>query len=351
MLRHLFISAGHNYFGHSGKPAGTFSVAARPRIECVAGRGIRGDRFFDFKPDYKGQITFVSWENYLRLWDELGIPAEARDPAATRRNVITEGMELDQLIEKEFEIQGVRFLGTEECRPCYWMNGAIHPDAEAWMRGRGGLRAKILSDGWLKLAPRGSNKWIFSALLAGGMSTRLGQDKASLEVGGMPLWRRQVDLLRSIGGPVAVSAPERPPWLAVGQSFVQDHPAAHGPMAGLLASLEWAAERGGSHVLALAVDMPRMSPQIVQKLAGACRPGEGVIPASGSLFEPLCAVYPVAAIPVLLEFARDGHWKLQDVVRNLIARGLLMSQSLSVEESSLFFNLDSPDDLAALGTL
>lgn len=72
-------------------------------------------------------------------------------PAATRRNVITCGLELAALIGVEFEIQGVRFAGTEECRPCDWMNGAIHPSAEAWMRGRGGLRARILCAGWLKV--------------------------------------------------------------------------------------------------------------------------------------------------------------------------------------------------------
>jgi MOSC domain-containing protein YiiM len=64
--------------------------------------------------------------------------------------VICEGLELGDLIGREFDIQNVRFLGTEECRPCHWMNEAIHPEAEAWMRGCGGLRAKILSDGTLR---------------------------------------------------------------------------------------------------------------------------------------------------------------------------------------------------------
>jgi len=149
-IRHLFISPGHNYFGHHGQPAGGHPILRREEIECVAGRGIRGDRFLDYKPDYKGQITFYAWENLVRMWDELGIPENARDPAATRRNVITTGFDPGEWIGREFEIQGVRFLGTEECRPCYWMNGAIHPQAEEWMRGRGGLRARILSDGTLK---------------------------------------------------------------------------------------------------------------------------------------------------------------------------------------------------------
>jgi len=71
--------------------------------------------------------------------------------AALRRNIIVSGVDLNQLIGEEFEIQGVRFQGAEECRPCYWMDQAVGPGAEAALKGHGGLRVKILSDGWLRL--------------------------------------------------------------------------------------------------------------------------------------------------------------------------------------------------------
>jgi len=148
VVKHLYISPGHNYFGHHGMPKGEHPLIEVPEAECVAGKGICGDRFFEFKADYKGQITFFAWEDLQRLWEELGVTEH--DPSSTRRNVITTGLELRSLISTEFEIQGVRFLGVEECRPCYWMNSAIHPEAEAWMRGRGGLRARILTSGTLR---------------------------------------------------------------------------------------------------------------------------------------------------------------------------------------------------------
>src|SRR5262249_43663907 len=50
----------------------------------------------------------------------------------------------------EFELQGVRLFGTEECRPCYWMDRAFAPGAQEFLRGRGGLRAKILTSGRLR---------------------------------------------------------------------------------------------------------------------------------------------------------------------------------------------------------
>ncbi|HEY5911304.1 MAG TPA: molybdenum cofactor biosysynthesis protein [Verrucomicrobiae bacterium] len=144
----LFTSPGHNFFGHHGQPAGRNPILEVDQVECVAGRGIRGDRFFDFKENYKGQITFFSTEVFDALRRELGLPLAHR--SATRRNVFVRGMDLNSLVGAEFELQGVRFAGAEQCKPCYWMNSALGAGAESWLQGRGGLRARILSDGVLR---------------------------------------------------------------------------------------------------------------------------------------------------------------------------------------------------------
>ncbi|MCU0771330.1 MAG: molybdenum cofactor biosysynthesis protein [Verrucomicrobia bacterium] len=149
MLRveHLCVSPGHNFFGHHGQAAGGHPIVVVEHIECVAGRGIRGDRFFDYKANYKGQITFFAMEVLEALRRELNLPDA--QPLATRRNAFTRGADLNGLIGKQFEVQGVRFEGVEESRPCYWMNSALGPGAEEWLRGRAGLRCRILTDGRL----------------------------------------------------------------------------------------------------------------------------------------------------------------------------------------------------------
>jgi MOSC domain-containing protein YiiM len=146
-LAHIFLSSGHNYFGHHGKPPGDAPMVEVDRARCVAGKGLEGDRFFDWKPDYKGQVTFFEMETVEWLEKALGV--RGRPVWVFRRNVLTRGLRLNGLIGKEFEIQGVRFLGTEEAKPCYWMDSAFAEGAEAALRGRGGLRVKVLSDGWL----------------------------------------------------------------------------------------------------------------------------------------------------------------------------------------------------------
>ena len=145
----IFISSGHNFFGHHERPAGTHLTISVSEIECVAGKGLFGDRFFGFKENYKGQVTFFSSEVFEDVCRKLNVVGKS--PGVTRRNIVTRGVDLNSLIGKKFVIQGIEFEGVSECSPCRWMNEAIAPGAEAALHGRGGLRARILSDGVLRV--------------------------------------------------------------------------------------------------------------------------------------------------------------------------------------------------------
>jgi MOSC domain-containing protein YiiM len=145
---HLYVSPGHNYFGHHGRAPGQHRMEEREEIACVAGHGIEGDRFYDFREDYKGQVTFFASEIYDKLCADFGV--HDKPPSVFRRNIITAGVDLNELIGREFEIQGVRFLGVAECTPCEWMDEAFHPGAREALHGHGGLRAKILTSGSLR---------------------------------------------------------------------------------------------------------------------------------------------------------------------------------------------------------
>jgi MOSC domain-containing protein YiiM len=149
LIRQIFISSGHNYFGHHGQPPDDHPLVEVERIECVAGHGIRGDRYYDYRDNYKGQITFFSWEIFESLARDLGI--NNKSPGVLRRNLIVSEINLNELIGEEFIIQGVRFRGSEHCKPCYWLNQAFAPGAEHFLDTNGGLRAEILSDGVIEL--------------------------------------------------------------------------------------------------------------------------------------------------------------------------------------------------------
>jgi MOSC domain-containing protein YiiM len=148
-IERIFISPGHNFYGRHELPPGEHPTIEVKEVECVAGKGLSGDRFFDYKDDYKGQVTFFAAEVFADVCKKFGVIKKS--PGITRRNVITRGVDLNSLIGKTFEVQGIEFAGVCECSPCHWMNEAIAPGAEAALHARGGLRARILTDGKLRV--------------------------------------------------------------------------------------------------------------------------------------------------------------------------------------------------------
>ena len=147
LIRQIFISPGHNYFGHHGRAPDDYPLLEVERIECIAGHGIRGDRYYDYSENYQGQITFFSGEVFESLARNFGLTSTS--PGVLRRNVIVSGVDLNKLIDEEFVIQGVRFRGTGHCKPCYWLDQAFAAGTERFLEKNGGLRAQILTDGAL----------------------------------------------------------------------------------------------------------------------------------------------------------------------------------------------------------
>jgi len=146
----IYISSGHDYWGKHGEGRLQNGITTPDEVQCVAGMGLRGDRYFGYRPDYEGQATFFSSEIVDEVRQHFKLP---RLPASVfRRNLIVRGVDLAQWIGRRFRFQGVEFEGCQECRPCHWMDRVIAPGGEDFLRGncRGGLRAKILSSGILR---------------------------------------------------------------------------------------------------------------------------------------------------------------------------------------------------------
>ena len=148
-LHNIYISKGHQFFGRHGLGALSHPILELDEVECVAGLGLRGDRFFASAKHSLGQVTLFSREVFLAMRRELGLGGVP--PSALRRNLIVSGADLNSLIGVAFELQGIQLRGVEECRPCYLMDIAVGAGAERWLRGRGGLRCQILTSGWLRV--------------------------------------------------------------------------------------------------------------------------------------------------------------------------------------------------------
>lgn len=150
-LLEIWISAGNDFRGRHEKGRLDHGIRSVTEIECVAGLGLRGDRYFGYKPDFKGQVTFFDADAVQAVRDHFSQPDLCS--SVFRRNLIVRGRDLGAWVGKRFRFQGIAFEATEECKPCYWMDEAVAPGAEAFLKAnfRGGLRARILSDGVLRV--------------------------------------------------------------------------------------------------------------------------------------------------------------------------------------------------------
>lgn len=150
-IHHIFVSPGHNYFGRPKEGPGDHPTIDGATAELRTGMGIVGDRYFGVPAHFEAQVTFVALEVFALTLAEFGI--EPLSPAVMRRNIVTGGLNLNQLLGQEFSIDSgygpVRFVGTRPCSPCAWMDEVIAPGANRFLKGRGGLRARVLSAGVL----------------------------------------------------------------------------------------------------------------------------------------------------------------------------------------------------------
>lgn len=147
-ITHIFTSPGHDFKGRHGRERLVNGSAAHECVLCEAGRGLQGDRYAEKESGHKGQVTFFNGEVLHELGVALGL--EHVPPDALRRNVILEGIDVNELLGQRFSLGGVRFEGTEASDPCHWMDVALVPGTRDLLKGKGGVRARILESGILR---------------------------------------------------------------------------------------------------------------------------------------------------------------------------------------------------------
>lgn len=182
---------------------------------------------------------------------------------------------------------------------------------------------------------------ISAVLLAGGESRRFGQDKATFAWEGKPLWKRQLDTLRGVEpDQILISARIDPSWRPNDTTFIPDESTSRGPISGFVAAF---GTMRGSHLLALAIDLPHMTPDWLRSLVSLTGEGRGVIPLADGRQQPLAAIYPREAAHIFARRAKEGpDWSLKGVVRKLVRMGLMRELPIQAEEWPLFENLNRP---------
>ena len=187
----------------------------------------------------------------------------------------------------------------------------------------------------------------FSAvLLAGGRSSRMGTDKATLIWAGQPLWQHQLARLQEIQpAEFFISGKPERPYAQAGLSIIEDALPDAGPLAGLQAALRFCTL---DWLLVLAVDLPEVPADfLVSLLVAAERTGRGQVPARGDWQQPLAAVYPRTVEPWAEECLAAGKRSLRHFVEGAVQRGWVEWREVSEREYGFFRNLNTPTDFSA----
>jgi MOSC domain-containing protein YiiM len=134
---------------HHGEP--TIRVE---QAHLIPGRGIEGDRFFIQDTSNNNQrsdreITLIEMEAIETVHQEDCIQIS---PDQTRRNIVTRGIRLNELVGKVFAVGEIQLRGIRLCEPCDYLASRTDPRVKQSFSHRGGLRASILTEGNIRLS-------------------------------------------------------------------------------------------------------------------------------------------------------------------------------------------------------
>lgn len=193
---------------------------------------------------------------------------------------------------------------------------------------------------------------VTAAILAGGLSRRMGADKSSVVLGGRPLISWVLDHARTVSQDVLVvcrSLEQALAWRAepalAGVRLVVDQVPDRGPLGGVVTAL---IETRGTHVLVLAVDAPFAVPAVTRRLIDLGPRAPVIVPRWDGQLHPLHALYARDACRAHLQAELNrGHLKLVRAIDALQPHVVSEAELRALDpEGRSFFNLNSPEDLA-----
>jgi MOSC domain-containing protein YiiM len=134
-------------------PDGAAPMETHDEIGAVAGAGLVGDRYaasagtFSDREGAGHEVTLIAREA-IAAANASGVTIGEHE---TRRNLVTEGVDLDALVGRTFSVGEVVLEGVRDCPPCAYLEGITRPGVRAALKDRGGLRADVVRPGVIRV--------------------------------------------------------------------------------------------------------------------------------------------------------------------------------------------------------
>lgn len=184
--------------------------------------------------------------------------------------------------------------------------------------------------------------WVTAFILAGGKSSRMGTDKAFLELAGKPLLSLALEHARSVTSDARIVGDRK--RFAAFAPVVEDIYADRGPLGGIHAAL---GSSGSEWNLVLGVDMPFLEPQFLAYLIAAAKSSGAVVtvPSANGGLQPLCGVYRKEFAAAAERSLSQGKNKI-DALFSEVSQRIISEQEIidSGFSSHQFRNLNTPED-------
>lgn len=179
-------------------------------------------------------------------------------------------------------------------------------------------------------------------ITAGGRSSRMGTDKAWLEIEGEPLIKRTLAALQPVTSSVAIIA-NTDAFNSLGVPVFGDEHQGVGPLEAVRVALSNTQTR---RVLLVACDLPFITSELFSFLLSLPATNEVVVPLSAdNQLEPLCAIYCKDSLPTVIDLIEQGERKMAKLFEHVQTRFVEFEEIRKLEGASLFFeNINTPED-------
>ena len=186
-------------------------------------------------------------------------------------------------------------------------------------------------------------------ILAGGTSSRLGQDKALFQSGGLSLIERVVRRLGEVVTEIVVVTNDPDRYAFLGLPMTGDVYQRVGTLAGLHAGLKAIHSAYG---LVVGCDMPFLNPALLRFMISQRTGYDVVIPLIGEYYEPLHAVYARRCLPTIERSILSGQRRVRAAYAQARVRTVEQEEIAIYDPGHLsFFNVNTPDDLERLSAI
>ncbi|MFT5136565.1 MAG: MOSC domain-containing protein YiiM [Arenicella sp.] len=132
------------------RPARRQTIEVLEQVQANTQNGLIGDRYAGSSG--KRQVTLIQWEHLSAIASMLSI--EAVDPALLRRNIAISRINLLALKDKQFSLGSAVLEYTGLCHPCSFMETTLGPGGYNAVRGHGGLTARVIDSGLIRVNDR-----------------------------------------------------------------------------------------------------------------------------------------------------------------------------------------------------